>query len=94
MDSRELKSLCDKLCSACHVCQAVKPSYANYGTLDYCPVPTQIFCSLCMDFLSLPKFKSEDGEEYDVVFVIVDRLSGYILAIPCNKTGLTAEKTA
>ena len=70
------------------------PSNRPYGTLDYFPVPDQIFASLCMDFLSLPKVTSETGAVYDTVFVIVDRLSGYIQGIPCLKAGLDAEDCA
>jgi hypothetical protein len=89
-----LKKLCLDVAQGCHVCQAVKPCTRGYGTLDFCPVPDQIFSSLCMDFLSLAKVKAQDGLVYDSVFVIVDRLSGYIHGIPCLKEGLTAEKAA
>ena len=89
-----MQSQCQGVAQSCHICQAVKPQQQSYGTLDFCPVPSQIFSSLCMDFLSLPKVTGKDGNQYDSVFVIVDRLSGYILAIPCLKEGLTAEKTA
>ena len=63
------------------------------GTLDYWPVPDDIFCSLAMDFLSLPECKDRENI-YDYCFVIVDRLSGYIHAIPCRKLGLTAPLAA
>ena len=47
-----------------------------------------------MDFLTLPKVTGADGRAYDSVLVVVDRLSGYIVGIPCLKAGLNAEKTA
>ena len=43
-----------------------------------------------MDFLSLPITTDAFGDQYDTVFVVVDRLSGYIQAIPCLKRGLDA----
>jgi transposase InsO family protein len=43
-----------------------------------------------MDFLQLEACKGSDGKEYDFVLVIVCRLSGYIVALPCRKAGLTA----
>ena len=93
-DQKTVHTQCQKVAQSCHICQAVKPHNQSYSTLDFCPVPDQIFSSLCMDFLSLPKVTGQDGQQYDSVFVIVDRLSGYILAIPCLKEGLTAEGAA
>ena len=90
----EIQKICRDVAAGCHVCQAVKPCMQNYGTLDYCPVPQQVFSSLCIDFLSLAECTDEDGNKYDYVMVVVDRLSGYICGIPCLKMGLTAEKTA
>ena len=63
------------------------------GTLDYWPIPEDIFHSLAMDFLTLPEV-TVCHQKYDFCFVIVDRLSGYIQAIPCAKKGLTAQMAA
>ena len=93
-DLKDIHKFCHDLAQGCHICQAVKPSGKNYGTLDFCPIPSQVFSSLCMDFLSLPKVTGSDGHLYDSVFVVVDRLSGYILGLPCLKSGLTAESVA
>jgi transposase InsO family protein len=64
------------------------------GTMDFSPIPQDIFSSLCMDFLELEPCKGIDGKEYNYVLVIVCRLSGYILAVPCLKAGLTAVSLA
>jgi hypothetical protein len=79
----------------CQVCQAVKPRSGPMppGSMDFWPIPSDIFHSLSMDFLTLPDCL-HDGVVFDYCFVIVDRLSGYILAIPCSKKGLTARKAA
>ena len=47
-----------------------------------------------MDFLTLSKVTTESGAHYDTIFVIVNRLSGYIQCIPCLKAGITAEEAA
>ena len=35
-----------------------------------------------------------EGQKFDTILVCVCRTSGYIIAIPCQNKGLTAEKTA
>jgi len=62
--------------------------------MDYFPIPNDIFTSICMDFLQLEPCKDHDDKTYDYVLVIVCRLSGYVMAIPCRKAGLTAEHCA
>ena len=64
------------------------------GTIDFCPIPHEIFTSLCMDFVDLDSCKTADGSLYHCCFVIVCRISGYVTAIPCKKEGLTAKKVA
>ena len=46
-----------------------------------------------MDFVDIgfPEIRTKD--KFDTVFVIVDRLNGFIQGIPCLKKGLNAEKT-
>ena len=87
-----LHGFCLDVCHHCPICQAVKPRTGKSpGTLDYFPIPQDIFTSLCMDFLELETCKGRDGREYNYVLVVVCRLSGYVVAIPCQKSGLTAE---
>ena len=92
---RELYVMCQKVHLRCLVCQAVKPRAGlKPGTLDYWPIPEDIFSSLCMDFLSLDPVQDVKGDTYDQLLVIVCRLSGYVMALPCRKLGLTAESCA
>jgi hypothetical protein len=35
-----------------------------------------------------------EGDTYNSIIICVDRHSGWIIAIPTNKTGLTSEKVA
>ena len=90
----DLKELMLKICKHCQLCQGLKAKkgYQN-KTLEFYPIPPQVFHSLAMDFVDLPHVKY-DGGEYDYALVVVCRLSGYIMAIPCNKKGLTAEELA
>ena len=57
------------------------------------PIPDYPFASLAMDFVKLPHTKV-GATEFDFVFVIVDRLTGYTMGIPCLEERLTAEKAA
>ena len=56
------------------------------------PIPSDIYSSL--DFLELESCKGRDGKKYNYIFVLICRLSGYIVAIPCQKAGLTAVSLA
>jgi len=87
----DLFAQCDREHKGCQICQAVKPKTGpSHSTGDYVPIPEDIFSSLCMDFVDLEPSTGTDGKSYDCIFVIVCRLSGYIIAIPCQKKGLTA----
>jgi len=95
MTDKELAKLCENIIRRCSVCQCVrKASGTRPGTLDYFPIPNDIFSHLCMDFLQLDPCQDAEGEPFDYVFVIVCRLSGFILGIACRKQGMTAEKAA
>ena len=77
------------------MCQATKPASGpkQPGTMDFWPIPEDVFQSLAMDFLSLPECAS-DGQVYDSCLVVIIRMSAYIQAIPCQKKGLTATRVA
>ena len=61
--------------------------------MEFTPIPPHIFSSVSMDV-----FKIVDtewgGRRYDSILVCVDRLSGWILARPCQASGLTAVAAA
>ena len=82
---------CVFICQHCQICQAVKPRKGKPpGSMDFFPIPEDVFSSLCMDFLQLEACIGSDGKKYDYILVVVCRLSGYIVAIPCEKAGLSA----
>ena len=90
----DLKNLVNKICKECALCQSVKVNKGIQNkTLEFYAIPPHVFHSLAMDFVDLPSVKYE-GAEFDYALVIVCRLSGYIMALPCKKKGLTAEKLA
>ena len=87
--------MCVQVSHHCQVCQAVKPRQGVApGTMNFCAIPQDIFTSLCMDFVDLESVRSLDDQSYDCCLTIVCRLSGFVVAIPCLKQGLTAKKVA
>ena len=49
--------------------------------------------SVCLDVFAMPPTTWENTP-YDSILLCVDRLSGWIVACPTQKVGLTAEKAA
>ena len=84
----------DKVDRTCQNCQQLRRQTGKkQDTLTHYPVPENIFSSICIDFTEMPAVKIE-GVQYDYLMVIVCRLSGYTMAVPYRKKGLTAEKAA
>ena len=80
--------------AACQVCQATEPpNWKVARKYDMTPVPDTIFASVSIDIFSLPEVEWL-GQSYDAMVVCVDRLSGWIIAKPTQKEGLTSEKAA
>ena len=84
------------LVASCHLCSATKARRGRHpDTCHFAPIPHYPFSSVSMDFFSLPRCKHEATSEiFDYVYVIVCRLTGYILAIPCQQKGLDTRKAA
>jgi transposase InsO family protein len=80
-----------RLCLTCQECEP--PNWSLSQPIRMSPVPETIFSHICVDIFSMPT-ESFAGESFDCMVVWVDRLSGWILARPSQKRGLTAEKTA
>ena len=89
-----LREAIDRVNRSCQVCQSLRRQTGKkQDTLTHYPVPENIFSSICIDFLEMLTVKI-DGTIFDYVMVIVDRLSGYTMAIPTRKKGLNAERAA
>ena len=83
-----------RICRECNVCQSCNyPNFRMKAPIHLTPIPDQIMSSMALDILSLPSVRWE-GENFDSLLVCVDRLSGWMIARPCRKVGLTAERAA
>jgi hypothetical protein len=79
---------------SCVVCQACDPpNFATELPLSSTHVPDCIMTSVCLDIFTLPPVVW-GGKEYEKLLVCVDRHSGWIVARPAPRVGLTAEKAA
>ena len=75
----------------CVTCQAAEPP--NFSTdlpIHFSPVPDQIMTSVSLDVFYFGPEKWQGGS-FDSILLCVDRHSGWIIAKPCTKLGLTAE---
>jgi hypothetical protein len=89
-----LKVICGKVKKACGPCaQCDPPSRRRYGKIGRFPIPMRIWDSVSMDIFSMPEERQE-GQRFDAMIVCVDRHTGWIIAVPTQKEGLTAEKVA
>ena len=78
----------------CQVCQQTEPpNWQVARKQNMTPIPAKVFTSVCIDIFSMPE-EFWQGVRYDCIIVCVDRLSGWIIAKPTQKMGLTAEKAA
>ena len=91
-----LESHIKGLVTSCHVCSATKARRGRHS--DTChspPIPHYPFSSVSMDFFSLSRCKHEaTGKIFDYVYMIVCRLTGYFVAIPCQQKGLDTRMAA
>ena len=76
------------------VCQACNPDNRNVRGEARCTlIPDQRMESVVMDILSMPEVHI-GIEVFDCVVLCVDRLCGYIVAVPAHKKGLLANELA
>ena len=78
--------------STCTIFQSTQPPHwPKNGQIEHFPIPERAMLSICLDVFSMPPTQWEEME-FDSILLAVDRLSGWIVAIPTLKVGLTAEK--
>ena len=98
MPYTRLRETVNKAFSDCVVCAQAKARRGPHP--DSCkpfPVPIFPFSSVAIDFMDLPEVRNQSTktEIYaNYGMVIVCRLTGYVMAIPCCKGGLTSSKAA
>ena len=76
---------------SCAICQAcTPPRIANNIPIEFVHVPPHIFSNVAVDVFSLEPTEW-DGRIFDAFLACIDRHSGWIIARPCKKAGLTTE---
>ena len=92
--SAKFEDLVSKVRRACDICQATEPPQGpSKGPIHVNPVPERLWVSVTMDMFSMPVVEWQ-GESFDCFLLCVDRLSGWMIARPSTKLGLTGEKAA
>ena len=82
--AKEIQKLCPH-------CQAMEhPHHVLDFKLHPTPVPPVLMDSVSVDIFNMPPVKFE-GVTYDCFVACVYRLSGWIIAIPLSRKGLTAQ---
>ena len=88
------RKLAEQVNRRCLICQKTDPpNWQVAQKIEMTPIPPKIFFSVSIDIFSLAATEWA-GQEYDCVVLCVDRLSGWMIAKPALKLGLTAEKAA
>ena len=88
------KRLTLKVQTWCEICQASEHPHVSLKVpMEHHPIPEKIMDSVALDIFSMPPLLSE-GKSYDCFVLCVDILSGWMVAIPESKAGLTGEKVA
>ena len=86
--------MCPQVVQKCNTCQACEPpNWQGKGEITMTSLVPRAMASICIDVFS-PPATTWKGRVYDALVLWVDRLSGWIGAIPTTKEGLTGEKTA
>ena len=89
---RQWTDVLSAVIEGCPVCQATKHRRGTQPESNHSyPIPEYPFSSICIDFCDLSSMPCTHRDtEYDYVLVVVCRLTGYVIATPCQKS-LTAE---
>ena len=98
MPYAQLRETVNKALSDCVVCAQVKARRGPHP--DSCrpfPVPSFPFSSVAIDFVDLPVVRNQSTKTEILskyALVVVCWLTGYVMAVPCCKEGLTSRKAA
>ena len=74
----------------CDVCQSCRPIGRTKIGLEPILVPDELMSSVSMDLFALPTVV-ENNRTFDTLALCVDRLSGWIVAVPGSKHDMTGE---
>ena len=91
----KLGELVENVVRHCDTCQTCKPRCSRHPeTGHYYPIPKYPLASVTMEIVHLPACEVRKRYTVDCCFVIVDRATGYAIAIPTALNGLYARKLA
>ena len=92
----DLRENISAVLGSCVVCKTCKPRRGlQPESCHSFPIPEYPFCSVAMDFCDMGQENAIEirGVTYDNLVVVVCRLTGYTMAIPCSKN-ITASQLA
>ena len=93
-DTVPVQTVVKAIRKGCPVCQAAEPPhFAREGIQEPFPVPERLMHSVCLDVFSMVPTNWQ-GEDYDCILLCVDRLSGWMVACPTTKLGLSSSRAA
>ncbi|USP72775.1 uncharacterized protein yc1106_06638 [Curvularia clavata] len=78
-----MESTCKRYVRNCIACRKAHPRQTRIpGMIHPLPIPDRPMQHLCIDFKEFPR----DRSGYDMIMVVIDRLSKQAISIPCHKT--------
>ena len=90
----QVRQVLQDIRDVCFVCQACRvPGWSMKKPISMTPVPARVFWSVSLDLFYMPTAVWE-GQEFDAFLLCVDRLSGWMVARPTQRLGLTGAKAA
>ena len=89
-----LAAIAARVRQECQVCQAcLRPNWALKGPISMTPILPRVMASVCLDIFAMPMVEW-DREFYNGILLCVDRHSGWIVARPKPRHGLTGRQAA
>ena len=93
-DPPAVKKVAGEIIKRCGVCQAAEhPHHSLKAPLRPTPIPPRLMDSVALDVFNMEPTRF-NGVEYNCLVLCVDRQSGWIVASPQQRKGLTAKKVA
>jgi hypothetical protein len=78
-----------KYIAICPACQGKAVyRYKPYSKLSPLPIPEYLFAEISLDWITgLPESRQRNGERFDIIFTVINRLTKYALFLPtCSDT--------
>ena len=82
-----------RVAQQCAVCQACQRPKTLKAPIEHAPIPSRAMQSVALDIMMMPRVQHHK-KLYDAVMVCVDRHTGWIVAVPVKRQGLTAALAA